>query len=79
MDHSIANKSYNATPALGKFWRSICSMRLLINKLNINNNGQCSQSQDNEKRIERSIRILKCNQLKCGTQCFVKITDSGII
>lgn len=52
-----------AVPALGKYWQSICSLRLLIQRSTIN---------------QRIIRILKSNHLKSGSKCVVQLTDGGV-
>lgn len=68
-------------PALGKHWKSICALRLRIQK-------QCEITNANSHTIhgaiikttnERTIRILKSNQYPLDTNCTVHITNSGII
>lgn len=69
-------------PALGKFWQFICSTRLLMTRPNngelaskMINRNETTKTNDNSLR---TIRIIKCNQLKTGNQCAVNISDSGV-
>lgn len=74
----------NFVPALGKFWQSICSTRLLITRSDSNDlssariSGESSGATDISDLSLRIIRIIKCNQLKTGNQCMVNISDIGI-
>lgn len=78
-DTMTSNKSIE-TPALGKFWRSACAMRLLITEVNSSNITSSNDSNhNNNNNSMRIIRIIKCNQLKCETKCSVNITDTGVI
>lgn len=69
-------------PALGKFWQSICSTRLLVSRAEnadlLSARISSSGSTNNIDLSLRTIRIIKCNQLKTGNQCTVNISDSGI-
>lgn len=87
VDTMTSNKDVEA-PALGKFWRSACSMRLLIAELSspnveISSTSSSSSSTNHNSNYNsncmRSIRIVKCNRLKRETQCVVNITDTGVI
>lgn len=74
-------------PALGRYWQMMCSLRLLISQsANLNKNvttsiatPTTSISNFNNKNGQRTIRILKSNQLKTDTYCAVMLTDAGII
>lgn len=68
-------------PALGKHWKTICPLRLQIQKrYNATNpNVHASGSAIINSTNERTIRILKSNQYPVDTSCVVEITNSGII
>lgn len=68
------------TPALGKYWHSICSTRLLINATSneIANTQRYAVDASHKNTTQRFIHIVKSNQYKTGSNCSVEITDIGI-
>ncbi|XP_031617803.1 DNA repair protein RAD51 homolog 4 [Contarinia nasturtii] len=62
-------------PALGKHWKSICAMRLQIERNDPSNSNATSMSNTPN---ERTIRILKSIQHQTGIHCMVHLTDAGI-
>lgn len=70
MDASVSHDTY--VPALGKFWESACSTRLLMTR------PDSSSTTEITDLTVRTIRIIKCNQLKTGNECTVNISDIGI-
>lgn len=82
MDSNTSSDTF--VPALGKFWQSICSTRLLITRpedsdLSAAKISESSSGTPNTSDLSlRNIRIIKCNQLKTGYQCTVNISDIGI-
>lgn len=82
MDSNASPDIY--VPALGKFWQSICSTRLLMTRLDDSDlssariSGSRSGAPNTTDLSLRNIRIIKCNQLKTGYQCTVNISDFGI-
>lgn len=83
-DSTMMDTSDHFVPALGKFWQSICSTRLLITRSDSNDlsaarmTGEGSGTTSIGDLSLRTIRIIKCNQLKTGNQCMVNISDIGI-
>lgn len=66
-------------PALGKHWKSICSVRLQIQRLFDPSNCRATGATSaNQMTNARTIRILKSNQNPTDIQCLVHITDAGI-
>lgn len=59
-------------PALGRYWQSICSLRLLIKRSN--DPKLIDSTASSQQRI---IRIIKTNQLKTDNFCMVSLSDSG--
>lgn len=66
-------------PALGKHWKSICSMRLQIERNHHTVHRSNSTATSNTPNTsERTIRILKSIQHRIDVHCMVHLTDAGI-
>lgn len=71
-------------PALGKYWRIICSIRLQIQKSKDTPTTATAMASTStaaaiiKKSNERTIRILKSNQHPANGCCVVHINDTGI-
>lgn len=63
-------------PALGKYWQSVPSTRLLIAKTD--DNELLSEQQIANNSSIRTIRIIKSTIFKTNNECIVTITNSGM-
>lgn len=59
-------------PALGKYWHSMCSLRLLLLK---QSNGTAVGATPITNKMERIVRIIKSNQLKTDNCCHINLSD----
>lgn len=70
-------------PAMGKYWKTICSIRLQIQKLKATTAttmaAEAAATAITKNSNERTIRILKSNQHSANGCCTVLITNTGII
>lgn len=66
-------------PALGKHWKTICSIRLQMQKVKSTSTATVEAGMAiTKKPNERIIRILKSNQHAANGCCVVHIKDTGI-
>lgn len=66
---AMANqRNSNEYPALGRFWETAPTTRILMSKIESNSSGP-----------ERLLAIWKCSFLKCGDRQMVTITDRGVV
>lgn len=67
-------------PALGKFWKSICQIRLRLTKPNdVFSCNKIMTSRNNVNTNERTIEIIKSNRQQTGIECKVVLSDSGVL
>lgn len=67
-------------PALGKHWKSICTLRLQVQRpVEASNSNDETFVAMTQSTNERTIRVLKSNQNLLKTCCVVHITNAGII
>ncbi|XP_065077182.1 DNA repair protein RAD51 homolog 4-like [Ochlerotatus camptorhynchus] len=64
----INQRESSAYPALGRFWETAPTTRILMSKIEGNDTGQ-----------ERLLTIWKCSFLKCGDRQMVTLTDAGVV
>lgn len=81
-DSDLMNRTTSTTvgdttlPALGKHWTTICALRLQIGRqLDASGGNVSSKSVETN---ERTIRIVKGNQMYVNTDCLVHLTDAGV-
>ncbi|XP_058830171.1 DNA repair protein RAD51 homolog 4 [Topomyia yanbarensis] len=65
---TIHSKGVTTYPALGKFWETAPTTRILLSKLNNSSTG-----------YERLLSIWKCNYLRTGDRQMITITEGGTV
>lgn len=87
IDHpefDVANRSIlsigceTTVPALGKYWKSICALRLKLHRPFDASNCKTAAAMSKTTN-DRNIQILKSNQNPTDICCMVHLTDAGII
>lgn len=67
MSFAPTNNTEILVPALGRYWQSVPSLRLLFER-----------PKEATSPNQRTIQILKSNQFKTGDNCRIQISDIGL-